>query len=183
MTTICVAIQKNGKKCCNKSKNKWLNLCGVHKNYIDKSKSLFEEDNKEPKIIGAFSLFPPNTKEEEPNTPSGNCYNYHYDDMLDFVKTELKNMEEEELTQDYFEDFASEKFNTYEGQWIGRFTEKEMFKYCDAVEAIHLYSDMCEFIDNELETTECDIKINKNNYMDLYCYAMCRRVMLDKYIK
>jgi len=45
-TTTCNAIKKDGKKCCFKSKPGSC-FCGVHKNYIDTSKSLFTEDIKD----------------------------------------------------------------------------------------------------------------------------------------
>lgn len=44
-TTICEAIQKNGKKCCNKAKSNSL-YCGVHKNYVNTSAYLFSDDEK-----------------------------------------------------------------------------------------------------------------------------------------
>ena len=44
-TSICEAIQKNGKKCCNKAKPNSL-YCGVHKNYVNTSAYLFSDDEK-----------------------------------------------------------------------------------------------------------------------------------------
>jgi len=118
-TPKCCAITKTGKKCCYKSKQNSL-YCGIHKNYINTSKSLFTDEKKiELNINNLKHTTMLNTTEQiieltinffdGSNMKIDNAYDMSIDDVkieINGVKTDMKKKqmslfvvgEEDELT-------------------------------------------------------------------------------------